>query len=80
MIGSKNITVSNIMSNANFGFELETVGSLGRDGEGEVTLNDVTIDSVFQKLLHGYEGAMAIQIYVAPIMSSAATTQAIGDG
>ena len=48
MIGSKNITVSNIMSNANFGFELETVGSLGRDG--------------------------------APIMSSAATTQAIGDG
>jgi len=80
VIGSKNITVSNIMSNANFGFELETVGSLGRDGEGEVTLNGVTIDSVFQKLLHGYEGAMAIQIYVAPIMSSAATTQAIGDG
>ena len=73
MVGSKNYVVSNLLSQATFGYEFEAVGTLTNEGD-QVLLNGIAVNNLIDQLTQGYQGAAAIQIFITPIMSTVVTT------
>ena len=70
MIGSKLQAVSNYMMNASWGAELETIGVLGHDAKGNVTVNGITLNDIIDRLTNSHEGVSAIQFFWTPVMTS----------